>query len=139
MLRVGILQLQMCTTYCTLNYCIQVLVELLHNYGLIDKYIYRERHCVPILNLKSRQVRIYSDCLSMEKKRHMQNRVYSVVTHPGKVDFFSNILDALNQYQQGVGDLHIGMHMMVLLYKVCYLGMIQVLQAVLAWALIREM
>ena len=78
-------------------------------------------------------MRIYGDCLSMEKIRHMQNRVYSVVTHPGKAEFVSVLLEALHQCQQGVGDLHIGMHMMVLIYKIYYPGMMQVLQAVLRW------
>ena len=111
--------------------CIQVLVELLHNYDLIDKDINREVHYVLLSNLKNRQVRIYGDCLSIDKIRHIQNRVYSIVTHPGKAEFVSVILNALNQCQQGVGDLHIRMCMMVLIYTVYYPWMIQVIQAVL--------
>ena len=76
-----------------------MLVELLHDYGLIEKDSNREGHYVPVSNLKSRRVRIYGDCLSMEKIRHMQNRVYSVVTHPGKAEFVSVLLEALHQCQ----------------------------------------
>lgn len=68
-------------------------------------------------NLAQRRVRIYGDCISMDKIRKMENKIYSVVTHPGKAEFVNVILDALDRYQQGVCDLHIGMHMLVLIYK----------------------
>ena len=73
----------------------------------------------------------------MEKIRQMYNRVYSVVTYPGKVEFVSVILDALNQYQQGVIDLHIEIHMIVLIYKVYYPGTLKVIQMVLRWKCIQ--
>ena len=62
--------------------CIQVLDELLHDFGLIEKDINRDGHYVTIDKLDQRRVRIYGDCLSMDKIWHMENRIYSVVTHP---------------------------------------------------------
>ena len=83
--------------------------------------------------MQGRRLRIYGDCLSMEKIRSMENRVYSVVTHPGKAEFVDVILRALKQCRQGIGDLHVGMHMMVVIFNVFYPGMLQVVQAVLRW------
>ena len=60
------------------------------------------------------------------------------MTHPGKSEFVSVILDALRRCQQGVGDLHIGMHMLVLIYNTFYPGMLQVVQAVLHWRQIQQ-
>ena len=51
--------------------CIQVLVELLHDFGLINKDPNREGYYVKVDNLEQRRVRIYGDCLSMDKIRHM--------------------------------------------------------------------
>ena len=68
--------------------CIQMLVELLHDYGLIEKDKTRKGHYKPVDNLEHKRLRIYGDCLLMEKIRHMMhNRIYSVVTHPGKNEF----------------------------------------------------
>ena len=79
--------------------CIQMLVEMLHDCGLIDKDINRVGHYKLVDNIQDKRLRIYGDCLSMEKIRHMENRVYSVVTHPGKADFVEVIMSALKQYQ----------------------------------------
>ena len=106
---------------------------MLHDFGLIYKDPDRDDQYVPVQNMEQRRVRIYGDCLSMDKIRHMENRVYSVVTHPGKSEFVSVILDALRRCQQGVGNFHIGMHMLVLVYKIFYPGMLQVVQAILRW------
>ena len=61
----------------------------------------------------------------------MKNRVYALVTHPSKADFVEIIISALKQCQQGIGDLHVAMYMLVLIYAVFYPGMLQVVQAVL--------
>ena len=113
--------------------CIQMLVEMLHDYGLIDKDENRKGHYKLVNNIQDRRLRIYGDCLSMEKIRSMENRVYSVVTHPGKAEFVDVILRALKQCRQGIGDLHVGMHMMVVIFNVFYPSMFQVVQAVLRW------
>ena len=90
-------------------------------------------HYSLVENIDKRRMRIYGDCLSMEKIRQVQTRVYSAITHPGKAEFVRVILEALAQCQQGVGDLHIAMHMLVLIFKIYYPGMLQVIQAVLRW------
>ena len=112
---------------------VQVLIELLHDYGLIEKDTGNIGHYSLVENIDKRRMRIYGDCLSMEKIRQVQTRVYSAITHPGKAEFVRVILEALTQCQQGVGDLHIAMHMLVLIFKIYYPGMLQVVQAVLRW------
>ena len=91
----------------------------------------KKEHYQPAIDLDHKRLRIYGDCLSMEKLRHINNRIYSVVTHPGKTEFVNTILQALSRCQQGVGDLHVAMHMLVMIYKIYYPGMLQVVQAVL--------
>ena len=63
----------------------------------------------------------------------MHNRIYSVVTHPGKTEFMHTILQVLNQCQQGVGDLHVAMPMLVMIFKVYYPAMLRVVHAMLRW------
>ena len=95
--------------------CIQVLVELLHDFVLMEKDINRDDHYVTVNKLDQHRVRIYGDYLSMDNIRQMENRVYSVVTHPGKSEFVNVILEVLNRFQLVVGDLHIIMHMLLLI------------------------
>ena len=111
--------------------CIQMLVELLYDYGLIDKHETKKEHYEPVNDLDHACLRIYSDCLSREKIRHMHNIIHSVVTHLGKTEFVHTILLALSRCQQGVGGLHTAIHMLVMIYKVYYPAMLQVVQAVL--------
>ena len=102
---------------------VTISLKRLHYNVKVYKCIHKEVHYQPVPNMQQRQVRIYGDCLSMEKIRHMQNIFYYVITHPGKAEFVSVILNPLNQCQQGVGNLHILMHMLVLIYKIHYHGM----------------
>ena len=78
------------------NGCMQVLVELLHGFGISNEDMYHSGNYVPLHDLQQRRVMVYDDCLSMEEIRYMINRVYSVVTNPGKVEFVSVILDVLS-------------------------------------------
>ena len=60
--------------------CIQMLVEMLHDYGLIDKDKNRIGYYKAVDSIRHRRLRIYGDYLSMEKIRHMENRVDSTFT-----------------------------------------------------------
>lgn len=42
----------------------------------------------------------------------MGNRIYLVLANPGNSELVSVILKALNQYQQGAGDLHVVIYML---------------------------
>lgn len=65
--------------------------------------------------IESKRLRIFGDGLSMERIRNMDKRLYSVITHPRKAEFVDTILTALKCCQPSVGDLHIAMHMMVVI------------------------
>lgn len=110
---------------------IQVLVELLHDYGLIDKDTSKYGNYVLSPGIESERLRIYGDGLSMERIRNMENRVYYVITHLGKAEYVDTLLTALKRYQQSVGDLHIAMHMMVVIFNIYYPILLQVVQSVL--------
>ena len=92
-----------------------MLVKLLHDYGIIEKDDIRKRHYKPVSDLEYKRLRICGDFLLMEKIRHMHNRIYSVVTHPGKTEFVYTILQYLNQYQQGGDELCLTIHMLVMI------------------------
>ena len=106
--------------------CIQMLVELLNDYGLIDKHPTKERHHQLVSNLEHKRLRTYGDCLSMEKIGHMHNIIYYAVTRPGNTDFLHIMLQALNRCQHGVVDMHIAMYILVMIYKVYYPAILQV-------------
>ena len=46
---------------------IKILVEILHNFGLIDKDVDRNGHYELDNNIGDQKLRIYGDCLLMEK------------------------------------------------------------------------
>ena len=62
----------------------------------------------------------------MERIRKMENRVYSIITHPEKAEFVEVILTAFKRCQQGVGHLHIAMHMMNFIYSIYYPGLLRI-------------
>lgn len=66
---------------------VQVLIELLHDYGLINKDTGKHGHYSLVENIGKRRMRINGNCLSMEKIRQVKMRVYSAITHPGKAAF----------------------------------------------------
>ena len=71
---------------------IQVLVEFLHDYCLIDKDSDNYGSYILSTDIESKRLRIYRNGLSIERIRNMENRVYSIITHPGKDEFVEVIL-----------------------------------------------
>ena len=77
---------------------IQVLVELLNDFGMIDK---DRDNCGSYKlspDIQSKRLRIHCDGLSMEKIRNMEHIVYSIATYPGKAEFVEINLTALKRY-----------------------------------------
>eukprot|EP00978_Attheya_sp_CCMP212_P030616 scaffold113168_cov100-Attheya_sp.AAC.1 len=112
--------------------CLQVIVELLHDFGLLKKS-HRKGHYDLAPGAEKRLIFLSGDCLSMDNLRHQQNRVRRQLTHPGNAAFVHNIMQAMNCIREGVGDLHVHMHMLTVIYIFFYPAFLQTCQAVLLW------
>ena len=136
---------------------IQMIVELLYDFGILEKLPHSLYKCSD--GYENKVIRLYGDCLSYQtlKGKHrnefqnnqqffliftsspsaMYNDVFAEVTHPGKVDVAVQLINAVGTLRQGVGDLHISMHMLVVVFMFFYPGFLQVVQAVLHWKRIK--
>lgn len=63
-----------------------MLVNTLHDYGLIVKDATKTGYYKSVSDLEHKQSRICGYCLLMKKRRYMNNKIYYVVTHPGKIE-----------------------------------------------------
>jgi hypothetical protein len=84
-------------------------------------------------NAEKRMLYLAGDCLSMDNFRHQQNRFKQRLTHPGNAQFMHNIMRAMNSVREGVGDLHVHMHQLTVIYAFFYPAFLQTCQAVLHW------
>ena len=67
---------------------VQVLVEMFHDFGLIEKDPSRKCHFNPVPSLEQRRLRVHGDWLSIEKSKYgEQGILYS--NSPRQVRFFS--------------------------------------------------
>ena len=112
--------------------CLQVIVELLHDFGLLTKSERKGQYDLAP-GAEQRLIFLSGDCLSMDNLRHQQNRVSKQLTHPGNAEFVHNIMKAMNCIREGVGDLHVHMHMLNVIYIYLYPAFLQTCQAVLRW------
>lgn len=99
---------------------------------LESRYPVGHGHSLPP-DIMERKLFLLGDCLSMDNIRYQHSRVLKMLTHPGQSEFVKNILTAMRQVREGPGDLHIGMHMLVLIHLYFYPGLLQVCQANLQW------
>ena len=76
---------------------------------------------------------VNGDLLSMDNMRNIKNRVLALIIHPGKSQLSKTILGALAKVREGSGDLHILMHMLVIIYIYYSGAFLQPIQSLLKW------
>ena len=111
---------------------LQVFIQLLYDFGLLDKHGNTANYKA-VADIANRLVMLSGDCLSNDNMRAMDTKVRAQSTHLGLEDYVKQIILAMNQVRECPGDLHIGMHMVCVIFKYFYGGCIQAVQAILHW------
>ena len=106
-------------------------VELLHDYGIIEKDDKREGYYVPAEGIKAKRLFLFGDGLSIGNLKVLETKIIREVTKPNKTEFVSAILKVLPCIHHGVGDFHMQMHILAAIYSLYYPSFLQVCQAVL--------
>jgi len=73
---------------------------------------------------------LWGDCVTMDTINKLESKIFKQLTCPGKEQYVRALLTVLKYVIEVQGDLHLGMHMLAVIFKRFYPAVIQVVQAI---------